>query len=106
MIQAGFFSLFNFVANNKWAQIALTGGLIVFLYLANNANQRRIGRGQERNRAAEKARKVQAKIKKDQHEKSEKVAAARRDAPRGVRRADQLSDSTASILFGTDGDRQ
>ena len=64
MITTAFFSAFNFIANNKWAQIALTIGLIIFAWRANNVVQRRRGEKRyrvkvERARADEKARAIE-----------------------------------------------
>lgn len=59
MIQAGFFSVFNYIANNRWAQIALTAGAIVFFWLMNNRHQRKVGARQS------DARHREASIQKD-----------------------------------------
>ena len=57
------------------------------------------GRRQQREAMNERARKVQAKIKDDLHEKSKKTVRARVTAPRGVRRVSELPERTRSRLI-------
>lgn len=99
MIQAGFFSAFNFIANNKYAQIAVTAGVILLIWLGNNQMQRRRGAHELRAKAERKARKTQTKIEEESREKSAKVAAARQSIP-DVRHSDELPSDTSAQLFG------
>ena len=106
MIQAGFFAAFNYISNNKWAQIAVTAGVIVVFWLANNAHQRRQGARKlkhrveiAQNEANEAARQKAQTIKEEANERKERARRAIERVPHGVR-SDELPDATQSILFG------
>lgn len=43
MIQGAFFSVFNFISNNKAAQVILTAGFVWVIWLMNNRHQRKVG---------------------------------------------------------------
>ncbi|MEM9584775.1 MAG: hypothetical protein AAGA08_16815 [Pseudomonadota bacterium] len=61
-MSAIFFPAFNFIANNKYAQIALTFGAILIVWRLNNRQQRRVGakeaRQENRVRALEQDREI------------------------------------------------
>lgn len=99
MIQAGFFSVFNFIANNKAAQIVLTVGLILFAWMLNNRHQRRIGARETEARIEKKSRRVQARIEEKLDEKSTQTARARDDAPRGVTASDGVPDDLRELIL-------
>lgn len=103
---AFFFAIFNYVSNNKWAQIALTAGIIVLVWMANNAHQRNVGARQlkarvekAQNKANEAAREAAQSIKDETNEKVERARIASDSVPVGVM-SSELPDATQSILFG------
>jgi len=102
MIQAPFFALFNFVANNRWAQIALTIGLVIFLDHLRIRHVRARERRRHDARVEAKARRVQEKVRETSNEKSAQVAIAR-DTVRPVSHSDGLSERQRQRLFGDRG---
>lgn len=103
MIQGAFFSAFNFVANNRWAQIVVTAGVIVFVWLMNNRHQRRVGYKRAEAKIEKQSRKVQARVqnevRQENDDRLEKVNATRDNFRGGTRRASELSDAKRSILI-------
>lgn len=106
MIQAGFFSVFNFIANNRAAQVAVTAGFVVFVWLMNNRHQRHVGYRKAEDKIEKKSRKVQTQIRKSNNEKSTQVERARDAAPRNVPHSDGVRDDLNSVLFGDRGNVQ
>ncbi len=108
MIQAGFFAAFNYIANNRWAQIVVglgVGYLALQLYARHN---RKVGEARlkirvekAQIRANEEAREAVETIKDETNERVERAELARASVPDGVT-SDQLSDASKSILFRND----
>lgn len=99
MIQAGFFSVFNFIANNKAAQVILTAGFIGAIWFLNNRHQRSIGGRKVKARIEKQSRRVQRTIREKQDAKSTQVARARESAPRGVPHSDELPDNLRDLII-------
>jgi hypothetical protein len=99
MIASLFFPAFNYIHNNRWAQIVLG---VVFIYAAIKARDawrdRHTAKRVER-RIEKKSRRVQQTIREEQHEKSKQVADARAAAPRGVTAAERVPDEFADLIF-------
>lgn len=101
MIQAALFPAFNFVANNKWAQIALTAGLILIAYKWQAEHHEARGRRQANARSEKQSRRVQAKLRKKLDEKSIQ-ADNTRAAVRNVPSASELPERTRSRFIRPD----
>ena len=100
MVQTAFFSAFNFIANNKWAQIALTAGLILIAYKWQAEHHEARGRRQANARSEKKARRVLTKIERRSNERLEQADTAR-DTVRDVRNFSELPKSIRDALQGT-----
>ena len=99
MIQAAFFSAFDYVAKNRWAQIVVgLGVLYLGLKMRDKIRDRTTAKRVER-RIEKKSRRVQQTIREEQHEKSKQVADARASAPRGVTAAEGVQDELAGLIF-------
>jgi hypothetical protein len=94
------FPAFNYIHNNRWAQIVLG---VVFIYAAIKARDawrdRHTAKRVER-RIEKKSRRVQQTIREQQDAKHTQVARARESAPRGVPHSDELPDNLRSIIIG------
>ena len=101
MIQTAFFSAFNFVANNKWAQIVVTIGVVLLLDRIRINNIRARERRQANARSEKQSRKVQAKLREKLDEKSVQ-ANNTRAAVRDVPSAAELPDRTRSRFIRPD----
>lgn len=75
------------------------GAAIIAFFLWLASHDRRIRREERRKIRVESLKQVE-KIKQESHEKSEQVNIARRDAPRGVLHASELSDRQYRHIFG------
>ena len=98
MIQSAFFGLFNFVANNKWAQIVLGIGVFYLIWRANEEAAERRGARRQRDRAEKQARKTQDRIERTLNEKSAQTRAARASV-QPVDSAGELPDSLRTIII-------
>jgi len=92
MIQAPFFALFNFVANNRWAQIALTIGLVIFLDHLRIRHVRARERRRHDARVEAKARRVQEKVRETLDEKSSQTTDSVRTVRERVRTTGELPE--------------
>ena len=105
MIQGAFFSLFNYVANNKWAQIVLLCGVGYFLLrLKEEADEARgARRAKERMEKATRkaADKTLKQMEKESNETIESAREARSAVSDGVD-STSLRDDYADILFSDD----
>ena len=101
MIQTAFFSAFNFIANNKWAQIVLTAGLILIAYKWQAEHHEARGRRQANARSEKQSLKAQAKVRETLNEKSTKADNTRATV-RGVPSASELPKRTSSRFIRPD----
>jgi len=87
-MQALIFPLFNFVANNRWAQIALGVGIFYALWRWNEEAAERRGARRTEQRMEKKSRatkeKVITKMKENADERVEEARQARMEAERPV----------------------
>ena len=97
MIQGAFFGLFDFIAKNRWAQIALGVGVFYLLWQLNNAHQRKQGAKRYQRRAEKETRRAIETVERKLDEKSEQTARARADAP-VVNAASELPDSLSWLI--------
>lgn len=105
MIQAGFFAAFNYIANNRWAQIVVglgVGYAVLQLYARHNRKigERRLKTRVEKaqTRANQEAREAVQIIKDETNERVERARMAAASVPDGVT-SDGLSDASKSVLF-------
>lgn len=105
MIQAGFFAVFNYIANNRWAQIVAGLGVGYVALQLYGRHQRKVGERrlkrrveQAQIRANEEAREAVSEIKEKTNERVERAREAAARVPDGVR-SDELSDASKSVLF-------
>ena len=103
MIQAPFFAAFNFVANNKWAQIVLTVGLVLVAYKWQAEHHEARGRRQAKARAEAKSRRVQKQVRKNLDEKSTETIAGRDTVRRRVRDTGELPERLRERFIRSDG---
>lgn len=95
-----FFAAFDFVRQSKAAQIILTVGIILLIWFANNAYQRRIGGTKVRIKAREKEIKVIEEVKENGEDIVKRAQAARAAAvAANYPDADSVPDNLAAILF-------
>ncbi|MEH6743918.1 hypothetical protein [Hyphomonas sp.] len=105
MIQGAFFSLFNFVSNNKVAQIILLCGVGYFIMRWKEEADEARGARRAKERAEKATRKAAdktlKKMEQDNEDTIESAREARSNVPDGVD-STSLRDDHASILFGDD----
>lgn len=100
------FAAFDFVRQSKTAQIILTVGLVLLIWFANNAYQRRIGSSRQRAKSREKEIEVIGELQTNETEIIERAQAARAAAIAAkYPDADSVPDELAALLFepGEDG---
>ena len=94
------FAAFDFVRQSKAAQIVLTVGVILLIWFANNAYQRRIGSAKARAKAREKEIEVIEEVRENGAEIVDRAKAARAAAiAASYPDADSVPDHLAAILF-------
>jgi len=94
------FAAFDFVRQSKAAQIILTVGVILLIWFANNAYQRRIGSSKARAKAREKEIEVIEEVRDNGAEITERAKAARAAAiAANYPDADSVPDHLAAVLF-------
>lgn len=103
MIQAPFFAAFNFVANNKWAQIVLTVGLVLVAYKWQAEHHEARGRRQAKARAEAKSRRVQKQVRENLDEKSTQTTDAVITVRRRVRDTGELPERIRERFISSDG---
>ena len=103
MIQTPFFAAFNFVANNKWAQIVLTVGLVLVAYKWQAEHHEARGRRQAKARAETKSRRVQKQVRKNLDEKSTQTMGAVDTVRRRVRDTGELPERIRERFISSDG---
>lgn len=104
MIQAPFFAAFNFVANNKWAQIVLTVGLVLIAYKWQAEHHEARGRRQAKARSEAKSRRVQKQVRENLNERSTQTIDAVDTVRRRVRDTGELPERIRKRFIRTDGD--
>lgn len=103
MITAPFFAAFNFVANNKWAQIVLTVGLVLVAYKWQAEHHEARGRRQAKARAEAKSRRVQKQVRENLDEKSTQTTDAVDTVRRRVRATGELPERIRERFISSDG---
>lgn len=104
MIQAAFFSVFDYIAKNRWIQIVLSIGVVIFLDHLRIRHIRASERRKEQARNVVAARKVQTQIRKTLDEKSISAKQAGDSViPGSITHSDKLPDSIRR-RFIIDGD--
>lgn len=98
MIQAAFFSAFDYVSKNRWAQIVLGVVVIYALLKMRDALRDRHTTARVKVRMEKKARKVQTRIEDSLDEKSAQTDIARDTAP-AVSHADELPDDLRKLII-------
>lgn len=94
-----FFSVFNYIASNRWAQIVLSAGVVLLVIKAKAEHDEARGRRQEKEAGARRTRKTIKAIKRESDETSDRVAEARNTVDH-IDDAGKLSDDVRAILFG------
>lgn len=103
MITAPFFAAFNFVANNKWAQIVLTVGLVLIAYKWQAEHHEARGRRQAKARSEAKSRRVQKQVRENLNEKSTQTTDAVDTVRQRIRNNGGLSDKLRERFIRPDG---
>lgn len=101
------FAAFDFVRQSKAAQIVLTVGLILLIWFANNAYQRRMGASKAKAKAREKEIEVIGELQTNETEIIQRAKAARAAAvAANYPDAASVPNDLAAILFepGSDGE--
>ena len=103
MIASALFPLFNFVHNNKWAQVVLLVGVGYLIMRWKEEMDEARGACRVEARAEKAARKQSTKIindmKETSNERIEDAETARNRVPAGVT-SDGMHDDDAAFLFG------
>lgn len=95
-----FFAAFDFVRQSKAAQIALTVGLIVLVWFANNAYQRRVGASRQKVKSREKEIEVIGELQTNETEIIQRAQAARAAAvAANYGDAASVPDHLAALIF-------
>ena len=103
MITAPFFAAFNFVANNKWAQIVLTVGLVLVAIKIRDKHRDARAIRRERARGDDRAGKYLDKVERKSDERLEKANTARANV-RGTSNYSELPERTRRALEGAGKD--
>lgn len=103
-MHAPFFAAFNFIANNRIAQIVLTAGLVLVAYKIQAEHHEARGRRQANARTEKKARRVQAKVRETLNEESAQVTNAVDAVRRRVRDTGELPERIRERFIRPDGD--
>lgn len=93
-----FFPIFNYIANNRWAQIVLTCGLILIVGRAWLWGHDRRVEARTEQRIERRAQKTATKIRKQGEKDVEKALEAGRTAPR-YDDADSVPDDIAADIY-------
>ena len=102
-MHAPFFAVFNFIANNRIAQIVLTAGLVLVAYKIQAEHHEARGRRQANARTEKKARRVQANVRETLNEESAQVTNAVAAVRERVRATGQLPERISERFISDHG---